>query len=402
MTKQMIALLPFMIRHCPKLHELSLSFHINMEVNTLPKPPPMPPELEAIYAAPHSQTSMRASPTFSYTDIPLPPIRALRISCTVSPSALPKNLIRIWPGVRHLEVSGAALQELCLNPRPSAADLETSFDLQLYEFQTGRSTKKGPPVAAQTFRASLKNSIGTLKILDLNGISDGLIGCSDQLFKEHGPHLRSLRLPNIARDIELPFLRHCTALEEIVVNGYPPKAVMVSCPVAKIQHASFTALAGQAKLPIEPVLDWLRSLSSLSVLTWSMRRLPDITRQNDDMALLNTFCIKRNVRMRTISMFETEVRKDHCHIFTNLTRVITGRAHRTIIVSSRRARDSIVALTRRIQFKGYGIKSQLYNRQTETQVFRQCNAIVPDSRWPMSISGYCCSITPSRRPGNCS
>jgi len=307
MTKRMITLLPLVIRHCPKLHELSLSFHTNMNVNILLNPPSIPQELEAIFSIPHSKTFIQASSTISYNDIPLPPIQALRISCTVSQSSLPKKLIQLWPGIRHLVVSGQALQELCLNPRPSASDLETSLDVKLYEFQTGRSISKTARVTAQTFRASLKNSIGTLKILDLNGISDSVIEHSEQLFVEHGPYLRSLRLPTIAPDIKLPFLKHCTELEEFIINGYPPGAVIVSCPVAKIRHASFTTLANQAEVSIGPALTWLKTFPTLSVLSWSTRRVPDSVRRNQIMAVLDHFCIKHNVRIRTTLDSEIEV-----------------------------------------------------------------------------------------------
>jgi hypothetical protein len=305
MTKQMIALLPFVIRHCPKLHELSLSFHTDMDVNILINPPSIPPELEATSATPHGEAFMQAS---SYKSIPLPAIQALRISCTVTQSSLPKKLIQLWPGIRHLVVSGQALQELCLNPRPSASDLETSLDVQLYEFQTGRSTNKSARITARTFRASFKNSIGTLKILDLTGISDELIRHSEQLFKEHGPYLRSLRLPSIAPNITLPFLEHCTELEEIVVNGYPPNAVMVSCPIAKIQHASFTTLTSQAQYSIGPALVWLKTFPALAVLSWSTHRILDSVRRNEVMAVLGKFCIRHNVRMRITSAFEIEVK----------------------------------------------------------------------------------------------
>ena len=311
-TKQMITLLPFVIRHCPRLHELSLSFHTDMDVNTLLKPPPILSESQVIPSTPDSPLSIppgsQAWLTISYGDIPLPPIQALRISCTLSPSTLSQRLIKIFPGVRHLVVSGQALVELCLTPQSSTADLEGSLELRLYEFQTGRSLNRAPPVAAHTIRASLRNSIGTLQILDLTGISPGLIGLSEQLFTEHGPHLRSLRLPSISRDIRLPFLKYCTELEEIAIAGLPSKYVMVSCPLGKIQHASFTMLTSQVNDPITPILNWLKRFPSLEVLSWSMHRVPAGPQRGEITAKIRKFCAKNRVRMRTPTTTELEVR----------------------------------------------------------------------------------------------
>ncbi|KIM31014.1 hypothetical protein M408DRAFT_40894, partial [Serendipita vermifera MAFF 305830] len=279
MSKKMADVLPFVLRHCPKLHEFVLKIHTKAELNMRFQPKTFPPELEFL------------SP-IKYSDIPLPRFQALRINSDNNKSLY--RIIREWPDIRHLVVIGEAMAEFSLNAR--SPEVEELFSrLHLYEFQTGRITNRSAAPTAGTLRASLTSSIGTLQILDLKGISDGLIGLSGPLFVEHGPHLRSLRLPYLSHHIKLPFLRNCVSLEEIVVYGLPSKHIISNLLLDKIQHASFSTLIAQERTPIRHILEWLHDFPSLSVLSWFTRRASGMDKAE---AEIRELCKKKGVRLR--------------------------------------------------------------------------------------------------------
>ena len=294
MSKKMVDVLPFVLRHCPKLHEFAIKIHTKSDLNIVLHPQSIPLELKFLSSVP-------------YGDVPLPRIQALRVNSDNNKSLY--KILRTWPDIRHLVLFGEALVEFCFTPHASATELEPN-GLRLYEFQSGRLTARGKafaPQTALTVRTSLASSIGTLQILDLNGISPMVIRNSGLLFIEHGPHLKSLRLPFIPDRINLPFLRYCVSLEEVIVYGFPPVAVCRDIPVDTIVHASFTTLATQAQIRIQPALNWLATFPKLVVLSWCLRRVPVSTNSDKDQALLHRFCQKKGVRYRTSSMFEVEV-----------------------------------------------------------------------------------------------
>lgn len=327
-SDKMVNVLPFVLRHCPKLHEFSIKLQANKGLNIVLHPLSTPPELHFLSTVP-------------YGDIPLPQIQALRINSDNNKSLY--KIIRSWPDIKHLVVTGEALVEFCLTPRNSNAE-EVFNKLHLYEFQTGRVTMRSGKPTAATLRASLNSSIGTLQILDLKGISDGIIGRSGPLFVEHGPHLRSLRLPYISPEIgrDLVFLRHCVSLEEIVVYAYPTKTLWDKLVVGTIRHASFGAFT-EPKSSMQAALRWLRTFPSLRVLSWPMGVGSSFPK--DDIAKVERFCKEKGVYFRVLSMLEIEVKifpipSNHSHSS------LVGRAHRTHFVPERRVDYSPLALSR--------------------------------------------------------
>jgi hypothetical protein len=280
-TTPMLHLLPIVLRHCPNLYYLSLTLILRTDLDL----------------------DIFAKPPVSYDRIPLPSLQALRISSDHSPS-LPMILIRTWPCIRHLVVSERVLNHLCLNPQPSANGLEALDNVRLYEFQISGSRFTTWATEAAKFTASLRISLGTLRILDLRGMRDSFIGLLGTLFEEHGPYLQSLRLPGIGDVVQLPFLKHCTDLKEIAVNGHPPKSIIAFCPVANIQHASFKAFKDDEEF--RQAIDWLRSFPALAVLSWSMGLQKEVAT-----AELHEFGRQNNVRIRTTtSVFEAQVRNE--------------------------------------------------------------------------------------------
>jgi hypothetical protein len=280
----MADLLSRLIRHCPYLHTLSLTFIIRAELDP-----------DKILSPP----SVSPGTAVSYNGIPLPRIQALRIDSQAS-HTLTMKIIQSWPSIRHLVVSGRVLGQLCLSS--SANGLETLDAIGLYEFQISGFDYVVPYTAVARFTASLQNSLGTLRILDLRGIRDLFIGLLETLFEGHGPYLQSLRLPKIGDAVKLSFLKHCMELKEIVVNGHPPDSLLTSCPVAKIQHASFRMFRNDTEF--QQAIRWLHTFPALAVLSWSMQ-----VGNEHAIAQLHEFGRQNNVRIRTTtSVFEAQVR----------------------------------------------------------------------------------------------
>jgi hypothetical protein len=291
MSREMMSLIPFVLRHCPKLYELSASFHNNLDVRTLANPPALP-------------AKMKAFSGIAYKQIPLPQIQAMHIDTLFPNSYLSYHLLKLWPNVRHLVLTGHALHEAAL---PQSGSRQTQIpNLKLYELQIGKiKTHKGPVMNASAIALLLQSSIGTLTMLDLRGL-DSTISYLEEIMITHGPHLRSLRLPALNIHIDTPWLVHCTSLEEIVIDSYPPKKVRTYLPKDKIVHASFSSKVGEEFI-LNPMIDWLETLPCLETFTWVMRKGVSDKYQARDAEDLQQACSRMGVRLRLLAVMTSQV-----------------------------------------------------------------------------------------------
>jgi hypothetical protein len=294
MSREMMSLIPFVLRHCPKLYELRLSasFNSNLDVKTLENPPALP-------------TKMKAFSGIAYKHIPLPQIQAMHIDTHLQNSYLSYHLLKLWPNVRHLVLMGNALHEVAL-PQSSSVQAQIP-NVKLYEIQIGKiKTHKGPVMNASAIALLLQSSRGTLTMLDLRGLDSTGISYLEDIIITHGPYLRSLRLPALNMHIDTPWLVHCTSLEEIVIDSYPPKKVRTYLPKDKIVHASFSSKVGEEFI-LSPMIDWLEALPSLETFTWLTRKGVSDKYQAKDAEELQQACSRMGVRLRLLTVMTSQV-----------------------------------------------------------------------------------------------
>lgn len=293
MSREMMSLIPYILRHCPNLYELSAAFHSSLDVASVQNPTTLPPRMKGLQA-------------FDYNKLPLPQIQALRIDSHVEGTYLSEKLIRIWPDVRHLVLNGHALHEI-LGP-PSNTNQTSVGMLKLRELQLGKiRTTKGPIMNTTMINLLLCSSAGHLTILDLLGMDSSGITYLEEVLVRHGRHLRSLRLPQLDIHIRTPWLRHCTSLEEIMIDSYPPKDVRANLPKEKLVHASFSNKAGQENYSLKPMIQWLESLPAVETFTWITRK-GNKKNNSADAADLKQACARMGIRLRLLTVMTVQVR----------------------------------------------------------------------------------------------
>jgi hypothetical protein len=293
MSKDMISLLPFVLRHCPKLYEFSATIYNPVDIKNI-KNPPAPSQTMTTAATNAGFSSIASIP---YKEMPIPSVQAMRINSRTNQSPLIGPFLSLWPNLSHLILLGHSLTSVLAQtaiPR-----------MKLYELQCIRSTPG--LVVPSVFQGLLKASVGSLKILDISGLDYGTIKGMKDFFVEHGPHLRSLRLPVIPPDIPLPFLQHCTELEELIVYSYPCPTIRQHIPVEKLVHVSFVILTSQASQTLKPMIAWLRKMPQLKVLTWTTRPGGDCNLTNDTKTL-QKLCTAMNVYLRSTEPISINVR----------------------------------------------------------------------------------------------
>ena len=286
-TAESKALLPYVLRHCPNLYELKLTIMSHFDVRPMVSPPP-------------SKISLPGLPApISYADIPLPCPAVYQMS-TASPSFGGQRItvqpfLSVWRGIRHLVVHATALGFI---QRSTQAQIEPDWDtpeeLKLYEIQI--LTDDWDPYQGRILHNILQHSVGTLHILDLVCIN--LPPNVSDLLVLHGPHLRSLRLPQLRQNQVLPEIVNCTALEEIMFRSYPPKAIREVMRLGTLVHVSFITLSTQAAYTVGPMVRILKRMPKLEVVTWVYRGT-DRQRIEPNLQLLHELGVERKIRIRT-------------------------------------------------------------------------------------------------------
>jgi hypothetical protein len=285
MTREMITLLPFVLRHCPKLYDFSGSFHSTVELDHLVNPPNPPP-------------SMMKISSINYHDLPLPQIQALRLNPHIPNFDAVQALSEIWPDVKHLVLFETALDVLDkqISNSSSKASIE---ELKLSELKIGKLSRSARVRDPELLLYQLcKSSIGHLCVVDLGGVEGSLLPRFDSFFKEHARHLRSLRLPTLSQKTRVPHFHHCTSLEELSIQGYPTLFIRQDCPISKLTHVSFTSIPAQAKYPLKAAVNWIKTMPNLRVLTWTGRVRNDERNLPKDSMQLQELCEEMQVRLR--------------------------------------------------------------------------------------------------------
>ena len=295
-TAESKALFPYVLRHCPNLHELKLTMMGSLDVPLMVSPPP-------------SKISLPGLPApISYADIPLPCPAVYQMS-TASPSfggqgITVRPFLSVWRGIRHLVVHTTSLSSI---PHSTQAQIEPDWDipeeLKLYEFQI--LTAYWDPHQGRILHKILQHSVGTLRILDL--VCTDLPPNISDLLALHGPHLRSLRLPQLRQNEVLPEIVKCNALEEIVFRSYPPKAIREVMRVKTLVHVSFVTLPSQAGYTVRPMIRILKKMPKLEVVTWVYRGI-DRQRIEPNLQQLHDLGAEREIRIRTHTASTPSVR----------------------------------------------------------------------------------------------
>ena len=297
-TAESKALFPYVLRHCPNLHELKLTIMGSFDVRLMVSPPP-------------SKISLPGLPApILYAHIPLPCPVVYQMS-TASPSfgggqgITVRPFLSVWRGIRHLVVHATSLGYIipCSTQGQTEPDWDIPEDLKLYEFQI--RTADWDPHQGKILHKILQHSVGTLRILDL--VCTDLPPNVSDLLALHGPHLRSLRLPQLRQNEVLPEIDKCNALEEIVFRSYPPKAIREAMHLNTLVHVSFITLSSQAAYTVRPMIRILREMPKLEVVTWVYRGI-DRQRIEPNLQQLQDLGAERKIRIRTHTVSTPSVR----------------------------------------------------------------------------------------------
>lgn len=302
-TPESKALLPYVLRHCPNLRELTLTIMGTLDVRLIASPPP-------------SKISLPGLPgPISYANIPLPCPVVYQISTASNsfggPSITVRPFLSLWSGIRHLVVHATALGYIA---NSTQEQIEPEWDipeeLKLYELQV--LTASWDQHQSTILHKILQHSVGTLRILDL--VCTELPPTFSELLTLHGPHLRSLRLPQLRQNETLPEIAKCDALEEIMFRSYPPKAIREAMHLKTLVHVSFITLSSQGAYTVRPMVRILREMPKLEVVTWVYRGT-DPQRTEPNLQQLYELGAERRLRIRThtastpsVSSFQSKVR----------------------------------------------------------------------------------------------
>jgi hypothetical protein len=186
-TSESKALFPYVLRHCPNLRELKLTIMGTLDVRT--------------HCIASTQQDFVARFTSPYL---------IRQYTAAMPCRLPNEYSQclIWRPVNHCATIPSPVEWNPPSRRPrdrtwahlwAQAQIEPNWDipeeLKLYELQI--LTSYWDQYQSRILHKILQHSVGTLRILDLVCIE--LPPNFSELLTLHGPHLRSLRLPNFGR-----------------------------------------------------------------------------------------------------------------------------------------------------------------------------------------------------------
>ena len=346
-TSQSKALLPYVLRHCPNLRELTLTIIGALDVCLIASPPP-------------SQISLPGLPApISYTNIPLPcPVvyQMSTASNSYSGSSITvQPFLHLWSRIRHLVVHATALGYM---PASTQEQIESDWDipeeLKLYELQL--LTAEWDKRQSWILHKLLQHSIGTLRILDL--VCTELPPTFSELLTLHGPHLRSLRLPRLRQNETLPEIVKCDALEEIMFRSYPPKAIREAMHLNTLVHVSFITLSSQGTYTVRPMIRILREMPKLEVVTWVYRGT-DPQRTEPNLQQLYELGAERRIRIRTHTGYTPSVR-----IFQSKVRCYAYKMTNDLMeytLSSSRSRKSLWSNPK--SFQGTGSPPNSYGHE---------------------------------------
>ena len=302
-TPESRALFPYVLRHCPNLRELTLMSMSALDIGIIVSPPP-------------SKISLPGLPApISYTNVPLPCPVVYQMSTPNhslgGPSITLRPFLYLWSGIRHLLVHETALGSTPWGTQVQIdADWDVPKELKLYELQI--LITYWDQCQSRILHKILRHSVGTLRILDLVCIE--LPPNFSELLTLHGPHLRSLRLPQLRQNEVLPEIVKCVALEEIMFRSYPPKAIRETMLLNTLVHVSFITLSSQAAYTVRPMIRILREMPKLEVVTWVYRGV-DHQRTEPNLQQLYELAAERKIRIRThtaatpsVRIFQSKVR----------------------------------------------------------------------------------------------
>ncbi|KAG8876018.1 hypothetical protein FRC20_002582 [Serendipita sp. 405] len=283
LSKEMQSLFPYVLRHCPKLHELNILLYSDIGVMTLLQPPKP------------STKDMQEFESVSYASIQLPQIQAIRIDVKLDNSVFLSQLFRIWPSIRHLILQGSAFIAV-------AQSLQNTESTHLVELNLGKgNTRMLAPVFSTLLMKLLNSSLEPIRILDLRGMFRPTVEGIEQAITKFGRQLRSLRLPVFDPNADFRVLQNCTSMEELIIDGYPRENVREYMPLGNIKHFQFLStspsIANMANL-----IKWVGQMPLLAVLTWVTRG--DIHKIDVFLNRLRTFCAGRSIQFRHITSAE--------------------------------------------------------------------------------------------------
>ncbi|KAG8798169.1 hypothetical protein FRC17_007546 [Serendipita sp. 399] len=287
-TKEMRSLVPYVLRHCPKLYEFRIYTFTDIEVTNILHPPKLTGEKEG----------SQEFESIPYASIPLPQIQAISIDADVRKSIFLNQIFRIWPTIRHLVLYGATTF------REVASSLRETDKTHLVEVQIRKvklaSLGLTPP--AGLLMKLLESSLEPIRILDFRGSAHLEKLDLKKAMTAFGESVRSLRLPKLDRVDLVSAVQQCTSLEELIIDECPLLGAFTRMKLENVKHFQVLSLA-QSRQSMEPLIKWLETLPSLSVLSWWTRG------DMNDTDMLNltrfqTFCTEKSIQFRHITSAE--------------------------------------------------------------------------------------------------
>ncbi|EIW81509.1 hypothetical protein CONPUDRAFT_144251 [Coniophora puteana RWD-64-598 SS2] len=225
-------------------------------------------------------------------------LRALSLSNFGVQSPIVFQLLAIWPHVQFFKLGSevaavppgmrrgiwrqpaSAAQNA--NEPPSATDEIQGSPTRLYDLVLSRSP------SATALGWLLASSSGTLRILD---VRDGLGPLTRAVILPHAPHLRSLRFLRFSLD-SIALLRECTHLEEFVLYHIPTVVPVAPHVPRTVQHFKFRNPIFNHSTKLQPVLDVVRALPNLSIVTCD-----SLCEELEDFGRMREACEERGIEM---------------------------------------------------------------------------------------------------------
>lgn len=280
-SQDMLSLFSFVLRHCPKLRELSLVLYKDIDLGSL-----------SILSA-----TLPQLPNVGYAELALPSIRALRISAMVEVPRFLKSAFITWPTIRHLGLADTALEQFSTHMIPESGAPGTKLPLYEVDFGPSRRGRRDP---SECIRRLLQTCGQELRILDLRGLGNATAiqnFLRESVFlAQHGAQIRSLRLAELPLHAKVHGLKACTGLEELVLYGQPPSVMREVLPLDCLVHFLYAHTPSQESYSVDRLVKWCETMPKLEVFTYVTRGQGGVIAE--DAKKLASFCNAKGVRFR--------------------------------------------------------------------------------------------------------
>ncbi|KAG8968210.1 hypothetical protein FRC03_008345 [Tulasnella sp. 419] len=112
----------------------------------------------------------------------------------------------------------------------------------------------------------------SLEILGLRNIALADVVATERVLRRVGPNLRSLRLKKCPKGTAESIRQHACKLEEFILDDIPNGSVLDALPKTTLRHLEIRAVNDRDVHydHVRPICNWIRSATSLMVVTWNI------------------------------------------------------------------------------------------------------------------------------------